>query len=167
QAQAATDSTAPVGAAGAPTGAGSCRGGRRSVLVPDVVVVLVADLDERPRGDDGREHDDRDDQDLEKHGRLLGAEGLTTSVYAWERAASCSSLRRETRRLRTVTTVSTTTIVSSDTGVGTVGTAGHTVCAQCSTSFTPMNARMSARPWLRYTSLASTAWSTKYSARRP
>src|SRR5690606_36419777 len=68
QAQAATDSTAPVGAAGAPTGAGSCRGGRRSVLVPDVVVVLVADLDERPRGDDGREHDDRDDQDLEKHG---------------------------------------------------------------------------------------------------
>ncbi|WP_253827671.1 hypothetical protein [Prauserella aidingensis] len=35
---------------------------------------FLVDLDERPGGDDGRQDDDRDDQNLENHGRLLVVE---------------------------------------------------------------------------------------------
>src|SRR6185437_2783695 len=86
-----------------------------------------------------------------------------------EPACACSvGSLRVFSRLATVTTTSTARITPSESGVGISGNAGlMSVCAQCRISFTPMNARISARPVERYTSRSSNPATRKNSARRP
>ncbi len=49
-------------------------------------------------------------------------------------------------RLVITTVVKIATMTISDVRVGTVGTCGHTSCAQCRPSLTPMKARIVAKP---------------------
>ena len=64
-------------------------------------------------------------------------------------------------RLVAVTVPRVIRMKASERGVGMSGTAGHTVCAQCRTSLTPMKPRITARPWLRCLRRRSALRSTK------
>ena len=93
-----------------------------------------------------------------------GPGGVPMTAPACARAVGS---RRDLVRLATVVTASTTPMATSDTAVVISGTRGLSPWPQCRISFTPMNARMSARPLDRYTSRSSRPVTRKNSARRP